>query len=228
MISDEGMNEFIKKVAGNVASSFPEYVETDDVTSELWVWYLENEDTVRSMITDNESWEPMLYGTMARVASTFALKLEADYHGYSPDDVYYYSTPVVKELLKDVFDYEDWQSFSSFGDGQPKAKRQTPTSDRVDMLIDVKRGLEQITERQYNIIVWRYKYGFDDELIAQAMEIKPVSVPKTLDRAVEALKRKMGKKPIADMRGAWSQRSVDSEGIPRSTAQALAYQDSNY
>lgn len=232
MISDEGMNEFIQKVAAATSNSYPAYIDPQDVAQHLWCWFLDNEHTVTELIRNNESWQPMLYTTMAKTAHTFMQQHEADVNGYSIDDVYHYSTNVVKTLLEDVFDYEDWQSFSTFGDGQPKSKRQTPTSDRVDMLIDVKSGLDQLTERQYHLILWRYKFRFDNETIADAAGIKPVSVQKAVDRAVEALRRKLGKKSLADMRNAWDTRegvyATDGERSYRSNAQALAYQESIY
>lgn len=232
MISDEGMNEFIQKVAAATSNSYPSYIDPQDVAQHLWVWYLDNEHTVTKLIRDDESWKRKLYSTMAKTAHTFMQQHEADVNGYSLDDVYQYSTTVVKTLLEDVFDYEDWQSFSTFGDGQPKSKRQTPTSDRVDMLIDIKRGLEEITERQYHMILWRYKFRLDNEMIAEAAGIKSISVQKAVDRAVEALRRKLGKKSLADMRNSWDARegiyATSGERTRMSNAQALAYQEGIY
>lgn len=225
MINDEAMNEFIKMVAGNVASSFPSYVETDDVTSHLWVWYMENEHSVSKMIRDNaESWEPMLYGTMVKVASTYALETEAAYHGYSPDDLYFYSTPVVRELLKDAFDYENWQSFQSFGDGQPKSKRQNATGDRVDMLIDVKSAVEKLSLEQQELIYWRFEYQLEYDHIAEALEISEEAARKRVERAVGAVRKQLGKKSLADMRKGWDGRTETR----MSTSQALSYQENIY
>lgn len=224
MMTDEEMNEFIVKVAGNVAGNFPSYVETDDVASTLWIWYLDNEHTVAKLIRENESWEPMLYGTMVRVASTFALETEAAYHGYSTEDVYHYSVPVVRELLKDAFDYENWQSFSTFGDGQPKSKRQSATSDRVDMLIDVKAAVEKLSDDQCNLIIWTYKYQISAQELAGTLEVSETAARKRLERAVKAVQRNLGRKGLADMRKGWDGRTETR----MSNTQALSYQESIY
>lgn len=224
-MTDEEMNTLIKQVAGNVAGNFPSYVESDDIASVLWVWYMENERSVTKMIRDNpESWGAMLYGTMVRVASTHALETEADTHGYSVDDLYSYSTPVVRELLQDAFDYENWQSFQSFGDGQPKSKRQSATGDRVDMLIDVKSAVEGLSEEQQNLIYWRFKYGFDYELIGHSLQISEGAARKRTERAVGAVRKQLGKKSLADMRSGWDGRTE----VRMTTAQALSYQENIY
>lgn len=225
MIDDNAMNTFIKQVAGNVARNFPSYVDSDDVTSVLWVWYMENEHSVTKMIHDNpESWGAMLYGTMVRVASTYAIETEADTHGYSVDDLYFYSTPVVRELLKDAFDYENWQSFQSFGDGQPKSKRQSATSDRIDMLIDVKSAVEGLSLEQQELIYWRFEYQFEYDHIAEALEISEEAARKRVERAVGAVRKALGKKPLSDMSRGFSGRTE----ARMNTAQALSYQENIY
>lgn len=214
---------FIDRVARNTSSSYPGYVEFDDVRSELICWFLDNEHTVAKLIRDNESWQPMLYATMAKTAHAFMQQHEADVNGYSTDDVYQYSTNAVRTLLEDAFEYEDWQSFSTFGDGQPKSKRVGPTSDRVDMLIDVKRAVEQLTKSQAEIIYWRYKYRIDFDIIADSLGVSENAARKRLERAVGAVRKLLGKKSLADMRNGWEARE------PRmSTAQALTYQESIY
>lgn len=232
MISETGMQEFIERVASHVAGSYPPYVETDDMASTLWVWYLENRATVDGLIRDDESWESKLYSTMRKVASTFAAKTEAEYHGYSLEDVYHYTTPVVRELLKDALDYENWQSFSSFGDGQPKAKRQSATSDRMEMLIDVKSAVGGLNEDQQEIIEWHFKYGMDYAMIGEALEISEEAARIRLDRAVKAVQRGLGKKSFADMRNAWDAKekiyATSGERSRISNAQAIAMQENMY
>lgn len=224
-MTDEEMNTFIKQVAGNVARNFPSYVEADDITSDLWVWFLENEYSVAKMIRDNaESWGAMLYGTMVRVASTRAIQIEADTHGYSPEDLYYYTTPVVRELLKDAFDYENWQSFQSFGDGQPKSKRQSATSDRVDMLIDVKSAVEKLSIDQQELIYWRFEHSLEYEHIAEALEISEEAARKRVERAVGAVRKILGKKSTTDVRMDYA----DAQSRSRGNAAAQAMNESLY
>lgn len=223
MISDEGMNEFITKVAATTSNSYPAYIDPQDVAQHLWGWYLDNEHTVTNLIRDNESWQRMLYSTMAKIAHTFMQQHEADVNGYSTDDVYQYSTNVVRTLLEDVYDYENWQSFSTFGDGQPKSKRQTPTSDRVDMLIDIKRALEQLTTGQAEILSWRYEFGLDFDIIADSLGISEKAARARLDRAVGAVRKLLGKKSLADMRNGWSARERRL-----TNTEALAYQEYMY
>lgn len=223
MISDTEMDEFIQKVARNVAGNFPSYISTRDTAAHVWCWYMDNEQTVSKLIRDDESWGAKLYGTMTRVATDFALKEEAAVNGYSPEDVYFYSTTVIKELLKDAFDYEDWQSFSTFGDGQPRSKGQVnETGNRMAMLADVKRATEGLAERHYNIILWHYKYGVDFKDLSEILEISESGARKALERAVKAIQKQLGKKSLADMRNGWDERT---ERFTNTQAQAQVQRD---
>ena len=233
MYDDNDMDRFIKNVAGNVARSFPPYVTKSDVAHHIWVWYLENEVTVTSLMRDNESWEPMLYGTMTRVANEYALEEEAQANGYSRDDVYFYTTKVVRELLKDTFDYENWQSFSSFGDGQPKQKAQANTTgDRIAMLADVKAAVEKLGDDQYNIILWIYKFGVDYPTLAETLEVTEDAARKRVSRAVQAVRKLLGQESLADLRNAVgdASRLYATEGEHRrfGNAQARAVTESQY
>jgi DNA-directed RNA polymerase specialized sigma24 family protein len=208
MISDTGMDEFIQKVASHATNTFPAYIDKTDVASELWVWYLDNEQTVTKLIRDNESWQPMLFTTMTRVANTYILTQDAATNGYSPEDAYSYSTAVVRELLKDAFDYDDWQSFSTFGDGQPKSKGLVnQTGDRMAMLADVKRGWSKLPERQGNIIFLSYRAGYSTADLAEYLGITEKGAESALRRAVGALRKKLGRIPLSDLQGGYSARS---------------------
>lgn len=219
----------VDMVAGAVAGNFPSYITRDDIRQSIWVWVYSNRKTVTELMRDDESWEPMLYGTITRVANSRALEEDAAVNGYSSEDVYHYTTPVVRELLKDAFDYEDWQSFSTLGDGQPKAKKQANTTgDRMAMLADVKSAVEKLNDDQYNIILWAYKYGFSHKEIAAALECSEQASKDRLRRAVEAVRRNLGKTPLTDLQNSSGERLEAMKDHRRGSAYANAITDSTY
>ena len=55
------------------------------------------------------------------------------------------------------------------------------------MLIDVKHAVGKLSERNYNIIIAKFKYGQSDEAIAEMLEIEPKSVSMTVTRAVKEI-----------------------------------------
>jgi DNA-directed RNA polymerase specialized sigma24 family protein len=218
------MHELVKKVSGHVASSYPSYITADDVAQNIWIWVYEHVNTVADLVRNDESWERKLYATMSRVGHEASLREEAETNGYSPEDVYHYSVPVIRTLLEDAFDYQDWQSFGSFGDGQPKAKAQAnQTGDRIAMLADVKSAWEKLNGDQKDTICMYFAELHNYEKLGQALGISPNAARQRLDRAVKALQRGLGRKSVSDMQQGYSSRRRSF-----GNAEARAVNERNY
>lgn len=210
--------EIIRGVSEHVSSSFPDYVSPEDVAQTLWIWVLENKKAVLKAMTEHvESWTRIVYATLKREAYTYALKEEAETQGYSTDDTFFYTLPVIRELLKDAFDHENWQSFQTFGDGQPRAKGQAnQTGDRLAMLADVTSAVEKLNEEQWSLVISHYKYGAGYEALGEQLEITPKAARERLRRAEGAVQRLLGRRTPSDMR---QDRIRDREAYSSDSAQ---------
>lgn len=184
----ERMKTQIASIAGNTARSFSGYVTSDDVQQEIWVWLLENKQTVNRYEQESEGAKKLNF-VMKQKATTYAQKQKAAKLGYAPEDIADYSVKTLKELLTDVFDYENWESGSVDYGSTPKAKRIESTGERVTSLIDIKAKLEGLDERNYNIIVAKFKYHQSDQEIADMLEVGINSAPTSINRAVLALSK---------------------------------------
>lgn len=187
-IDIERLKTTVKSAASNTARSFPGYAEAADIEGELWIWLLENKSTVRRYDTEEDG-DRKIGLTLKREAVRYAQGLKAAKLGYSPDDLVGYGVAQLKVLLEDVFEYDNWESSQVDYSGTPKSKRIEPTGDRVTSLCDVKAGLEKLDERNYNIIVGVWKYGYTDQAVADMLEISLSSVPTSVNRAVRALSK---------------------------------------
>lgn len=207
-LNNPHLTNLIHRCARSVSSSFPDYVTADDTEQDIWLWVLKNKNTVSKVIRDNESWQAMLYSTMAKVAHQSAFKEEAASNGYSTDDVFDYSTKVVQTLLESVFDHEDWQPAPNMGDGMPKSQSLVNEGgDRVAMLSDVSKAVDGLKDDQYNLIIWHYKLHWTVNQLAGELDVTQDAARKRLERAVEAVRRGLGRKSPADMRQGFTGRS---------------------
>jgi len=206
----------IKSAASNTARLFPGYAEAADLEGELWVWALENKQTVLKYSEDGEDGQRKLAFVLRQKAMAYAQTLKAAKLGYSPDDLAGYSVKALKVLLEDAFDYENWESSSTDYSPTIKAKRIEATGDRITSLIDVKAAVEKLDERNYNIIVGRYKYNYTNQEIADMMEIGLTSVGTTINRAVAALSKLLS---IPEPDAPTGRRTVQSNAASRAALQ---------
>ena len=204
----------VENVSRAVSSTFPGYVSYDDIKGELWVWCLEHQDTVKGYNSDEDG-EAKLHYVLKQKAVAFCQKEKAVKLGYSVDDLAFYKPKMLRELLNDVYQYEDWQPSGQNGDGQPGSKRIEPTSDRVEMMIDVKMGIEKLDPRNYSIIVGKFKYLYSDEEIADMLEVQVQSAPSSVSRALSALAKVLNNGKEVEPGDSYGRRTVRSNAAAR-------------
>lgn len=220
----ERVKPLVDRVARTVSSHFPKYITAEDTAQAIWIWVYENLNTVVKIIDDGEAWEAKLRPLMNRAANTFARAEDASVNGYSPEDMFTYSTSVIEALLPDVLDYTDWQSFSTFGDAQPKA---APTKesygDRVTMLADIKSALPALTMRQKEAVWHVYGLGMTQEAAGEALGVSQGAIQARLSASVKAVQKALG---YTD----WSERreAADSGSRRFRNAEANAYSERIY
>lgn len=223
-LNSPALVNLVRQTARSVSDSYPSYISQDDTEQAIWLYILQKRGAIERLLRQ-EPWEAMLRTTITKVAHTHCLKEEGAVNGYSSDDTFFYSIAVLETLLPDVFDHENWQSFQSFGDGQPREKVQANmTGDRTAMLADVSRELSKLPEDQYNTLVWRYKYHLSSEELGTELGITRQGARSKVTRALGALQRALGGRSPADMRQGFSERSG---AFGNTEAQHIAERDWN-
>lgn len=169
-----------------VARGYTNYTTYDDVEQDLWVHILRQPQAFRKLVQDERP--DLARNALRRRAYSFCEEQRNISLGIPPEaNEGPYNLAVVRELLPDVFSYEDWQSFAQKTDSQAHTKRIEATSDRLAMLIDVKTAVDRLSERNYSIVIGLYKYGYDDQEIADMLDISINSVKTTVARALGEL-----------------------------------------
>lgn len=182
MIDTEELTPIIQRNAGTVRRFYPTS-EKGDLEGVQWEWAYANPGHVKNYL--QAAAQGLLANRLRTVAMRYARAEREVILGRNPEDLQAYNPRAVEELLKDVFDYENWQSSSMVGDGMPTSKRlANTTGDRIASLVDVKATLYKLPENQYNAIVWVFKYGYTYAKLADLLEISENAARKRVSRAV--------------------------------------------
>lgn len=215
--------KMVKDVANSVSRSFPSYVDARDTESHLWLSLYERRESVRKTVAESpEEWEPMIAGTLRKIAMSFCVSEKAQSEGYDPRDHFNYSLVKIQTLLEDVFEYEDWQSFAVRSDTQPRAQAQAnQTGDRLAELADISIALQRLADNPYNALLWTYQFHLTNAELGIELGITEDAAKKRVQRAREALQRELGKKDHSLEPGPGDRRLVRSNAAARA---ALANQ----
>lgn len=222
-----GLKPLVEMVARVAHQSFPSHLEVSDTEQAIWLWVVENENTVRHIVADTERPEVTnkpIYDLMLKVANTHLKKEDASSHRYSTEDAFYYSESLIQEILEVIFRYEDWQSFAMTFDAMPKAKSDPATAgNNLASYADVKSAVEKLSDEHYNLIVWRYKYRWTFENIGEELDMNKRSAQRRHDGAVKAIQRQLGKRDLTALR-----ERPNSHLRPSTRAEAYAMLESQY
>ncbi len=213
------MRRLVKDVASSVSRSFPSYVTSEDTEGHLWVHMYENKSWFSQVVQEGDGWEARIAAVLRKQAAIYCAKEKAAVEGYSPEDLFRYTIPKLRDLLADAFEYENWQSFGLHGDGQPTAKVQANrTGDRIAELADVKSACDGLDVDTYNLLVLHYRHHYTMPMLAEVFDVTEETAKKRTQRAVVALQKQLGRKdydPNADVTGS---RTVRSNAASRADA----------
>ena len=224
MLDFERLTPAVERTARIVKSSFPAHHDISDIKQELWVWILENKNTVSSILNKSEGADTALVELLRKAANEFLKKEDAASYGYSEGDQFYYSLGLIKSILEVIFKHEDWQSFASAITDMPKRKSDpSKTGNNLASYADVKSAVEKLPEDQYNVIVWRYKYRETLDQVGQHLGITKQGAARRHDAALSAIQKLLGQRDLGSLREGYSERTE-----ARTTASSIARTERDY
>ncbi len=187
-MTDEEIYNAVKDIlystGKGVSKRFPT-LDPEEIDNVGWEYVYRSREVVIGFLTEKEQGRRYLGYRIRRAMLEWCGREMRAATGIDYRDTYTYTSEVIKELLSDVFEYENWQSAPAGEDNMPKSKRLVNEGgDRMAMLADVSRALKCLTDDQYNAIVWHYKYGYTHAMIGEEMDITENAVRLRIRRAV--------------------------------------------
>ncbi len=225
MLNYELVTPAVDRAAEIALSKFPAHHDISDVKQELWVWIMENKNTVSRVLVEADYPAAVLEPLLVKAANKYLKKEDAAAYGYDEEDVFHFSVDLIKSILEVVFIHEDWQSFAQAAlDGMPRAKAEPATAgNNLASYADVSRAITSLPEEQYNLLVWRYKYRQTFAQIAAETGVTRQAVQQRHEGAVKAIQRALGQVGLSDFRTGY-----DGRTEPRSNASGQARVERDY
>lgn len=182
------------QTAKRVASIGRGFVEPDDVEAHLRLWMWENRDRIKEW---RDEGKPAAYlrGALYKRALDYLSKERRLRTGAGENDLQFYTPPLIKELLADVFDREGWVPAAD-----PSAARSphrpSEGSHRLASLTDVAQAIGTLPPADQACLRDVYADGgLPWPVVASLWETSESGARKRVDRIVERLMDKLGGPP---------------------------------
>lgn len=192
-------------------------VEHDDLEQELWVSCLQSADYVTRMLSDEDSekGEGRVRGLLTNAGKAYSVRDKAQRDGYKLQDLYWYSSVVIRDVLPSVFNYTDWlPGTATNGEGRSHNPA-NEGNDRQAFLVDIKWAVEQLDLASQAVLEAHYGANLTHEEVAVAFDSTGEAIRKRIDRLVVKILALLGG-PRPQFDGPGSRRAMSN-----STAQAV-------
>lgn len=189
----EEFANMVNNVAAQIHRKFP-MVDRDDLAGEMWLWMVEHQDKVESWAEDEKYGERKLARSIRRVAVSYALAEKAERAGYDVEDLFFYSTALLRDLLAQVFEYDLWIDAPTATDTGKLSRTSAPDegNNRLAMLIDIKDALPKMREDDRTLLWTQFGMKLDDQEHALMLGITEEALRMRVSRALGRLQRKLG------------------------------------
>lgn len=187
---------WVNQSAAATYRAYATWVSLPDVRQHLWSWAYANQKRVQEYLSHPDG-ERIIRSILNREARNYAIKERATMSGYSPEDVAWYTITAIKNILPDVFDYEDWQTFQA-GSGGRSGKPAAWGGDRLATIIDVKAAMNTLPADRIALLREHYANGSTTEVCATIFEMNVETVRKRLQRALKSISNALNNPRPAD------------------------------
>lgn len=190
------VTEKYENLVGGIAYEFSRkfhMVEAADLRQELWVWFLEHPNKVKTWeALDDKQSVRLIARSLRNAAKDYCQKEKAHAVGYRVEDNYYYDRQVVERFLPAVMRGDlSAPSLKDLGFSNNKQVA-SEGGNWFAMMADIERALRKLTDEQRVIMYLRFGDGCDNTTLAKELSISEDASRMRVNRAMNNLMNILG------------------------------------
>ena len=190
------VTEKYENLVGGIAYEFSRkfhMVEAADVRQELWVWFLEHPNKVKTWeALDEKQSVRLIARSLRNAAKDYCQKEKAHAVGYRVEDNYYYDRQVVERFLPAVMRGDlSAPSLKDLGFSNNKQVA-SEGGNWFAMMSDIEIALRKLTDEQRVILYLRFGDGCDNTTLAKELSISEDAARMRVNRAMNNLMNILG------------------------------------
>lgn len=198
-LTEASVQSTLQSTAKYVRNKFYGYTELEDILQVLRLDMIEHPKKYSRLVAQGNSY--FLAQEFTRVGSRYAIKDKAAALGYRPEDLFFYSKKVLREIIPVIL--ESWESGDLY---------EFEYTDRA-LWMDVDRALKALTASELQIIRWAFQG--DDDTVADRLGISEGAASMRVSRLLDKIREGLGGENPAPRRRSFS--NAASQAMTRNT-----------
>jgi RNA polymerase sigma factor (sigma-70 family) len=186
--------QIITQGATNAHRAQREFIPLSDLINEGVLWALEHTRKVEMWREKGKHGENLLRFSVKQICLSHIAKERRRVYHLEKGDIAYYTPAIVREVLPDIFDIDDWLSGSSNDQERVSgASRPSEGNTRLATVIDVKSGFDSLSEDDQLLLRELYEDGgVTHQVLAATFDVSEKTIQRREQRAIERLVDKLG------------------------------------
>ena len=187
--------QVITQGATNAHKAQREFMPLPDLINEGVLWALEHERKVLMWREKGKYGENLLRHSVKQKCLSIIAKERKRIYRLERDDIAYYNPAVVREVLPDIFDTDDWttSSQSQMTDKVSGVSRPSEGNTRLATVIDVLSAFQSLSEDDQALLTDLYSDGgVTQQVLAATLDVTEKTIARREQRAVQRMVDRLG------------------------------------
>ena len=172
-------------------------VSAEDLIGEANLWMVKHLDKVKHWRDQGKHGQNKLRNACRQRCLTIIAQERKRKSGLQPGDIFYYTAAMIRELLPDIWDEDDWSNTGT-GTGEEIRSPSRPAegNNRLAMIADIRSAFYTLSEKDQHFLEDFYRDGgVPSEVMATQLEVSERTVRRRDDRIMEKLVERLGGEP---------------------------------
>ncbi len=172
-------------------------VEYNDLVAEANLWIVENYEKVEAWRDEGRHGENKLRNACRQRCLTVLARERRKRSGLQPGDVFYYTPQMLREVLPNIWDEDDWMTGQQVTTGETRSpSRPSEGNNRLAMIVDVRTAFYNLRENDQKLLCDMYQDGgLPIDVMATQWEVTERTIKRREERILDKMVERLGGEP---------------------------------
>lgn len=169
-------------------------VPTEDLAQEAALWMIQNYDKVEHWRTQGRHGQNKLRNACRQRCLSVVARERKNRSGLKKGDTFFYSAQIIREVLPDIWDEDDWSSSGvSYSSDVKAPTRPSEGNNRLATIADIRAAFYSLKKTEQELLEALYRDGgIDVNVAALQYDVAPRTIKRREARYLDKMVEKLG------------------------------------
>jgi DNA-directed RNA polymerase specialized sigma24 family protein len=171
-------------------------VEYNDLVAESNLWIVENYEKVEQWREEGRHGQNKLRNACKQKCLSVVARERKRRSNLQPGDVFYYTPQMIREILPNIWDVDDWASGETVTTGEVRSpSRPSEGNNRLAMIADVRAAFFNLKNPDQEVLYALFRDNLTFEQAAELFEVTERTVRRREERVLDRMVERLGGEP---------------------------------